>query len=261
VTGPFDAAAHNAGYSRRPLDAITFDYWNTLMAEETDRLREERIERVLELLGAHGHPLTRAELEAIFERSWKAFNQAWKDNVQYTNADATEALVGELGEEIGPELREQLNHAMFGKPGRTLTATPNIGTCLAALKEAGLRIGIVCDVGMTPSPVLREHLERHQLLQYFDHWSFSDEVGVYKPDPAIFEHALTGLGATADRAAHVGDLRRTDVAGAQQMGMVAVRYTGIADDDDTALGEGHHAAEGDLVVHDHADLPKLLGLA
>lgn len=250
----------HGGFTPRPLEAITFDYWNTLMAEETDRLREERIERVLVVLGAAGHPLTQGELEAIFERSWKAFNQAWKDNVQYTNADATEALVGELGEEIGPELREQLNQAMFGGPGRTLRPTPNIGDCLAALKGAGLRIGIVCDVGMTPSPKLREHLQANDLLQYFDHWSFSDEVGVYKPDPAIFEHALAGLGTTAERAAHVGDLRRTDVAGAQQMGMVAVRYTGIADDDDIALGEGHTAAEGDLVVHDHADLPGLLGV-
>lgn len=261
MSAALDVEQHNAGFTPRPLEAVTFDYWNTLMAEETDRLREERIERVLTVLGANGHPLTRAELEAIFERSWKAFNQAWKDNVQYTNADATEALVGELGEEIGPALRGQLNDAMFGGPGRTLRPTPNIGTCLAALKEAGLRIGIVCDVGMTPSPMLREHLESHDLLQHFDHWSFSDEVGVYKPDPTIFEHALAGLGASAARAAHVGDLRRTDVAGAQQVGMVAVRYTGIADDDDTALGEGHTAAEGDLVVHDHAELPALLGVA
>ena len=231
------------------------------MAEQTDLLREERTTRLLEVLGAAGHPLTRAELEAVLERSWKAFTQAWKDNVQYTAADATEMLVGELGDEIGPRLREQVAEAMVGGPDRTLTPTANVGECLAALKEAGLRVGIICDVGMTPSPVLREHLQQHGLLAYFDHWSFSDEVGVYKPDPMIFEHALRGLGASAARSAHVGDLRRTDVAGALQMGMVAVRYTGVADDDDVALGEGHHAAEADLVVHDHAELPALLGVA
>jgi len=247
-------------YVARPLDAITFDYWNTLMAEETDRLRADRIARVLDVLGRAGHPLQEAELEAVFERSWKAFTQAWKDNVQYTSSDATEALVGELGGDISAEVRTLLNEAMFGGPGRVLTPTEHIGDCLEALKGAGLRIGIVCDVGMTPSPVLREHLESHGLLRFFDHWSFSDEVGVYKPDPAIFEHALAGLGATADRTAHVGDLRRTDVAGALQMGMLAVRYTGVADDDDVALGEGHAAAEADLVVHDHGELPALLGV-
>ena len=79
---------------------------------------------------------------------------------------------------------------------------------------------------MTPSTSLRRQLERHGLLDYFDHWSFSDEVGWYKPAPQIFEHALAGLGVTEPaRAAHVGDLRRTDVAGARAHGLLSVRYS------------------------------------
>jgi len=102
--------------------------------------------------------------------------------------------------------------------------------------------------------VLREHLIRRGLLPLFDHWSFSDEVGAYKPSPVIFEHALEGLGGPEpERVAHVGDLRRTDVAGALGMGMTAVRYTGVFDDDSADLPEGHH------VVADHADLPAVLG--
>ena len=72
--------------------------------------------------------------------------------------------------------------------------TANIGVALRALRDAGLRIGIVCDVGMAPSTLLRTHLGTHGLIDYFDHWSFSDEVGVFKPAAAIFEHALRGLG-------------------------------------------------------------------
>ena len=94
------------------------------------------------------------------------------------------------------------------------------------LKDAGVRIGIVCDVGMTASPTLRERLDMFGVLRYFDHWSFSDEVGCFKPWPAVFEHALAGLGVDdPSSAAHVGDSLRTDVAGAQAMGMTAVRYT------------------------------------
>ena len=105
---------------------------------------------------------------------------------------------------------------------------------------------------MTPSTILRAHLDRHGVLELFDHWSFSDEVGWYKPDRRIFEHALEGLGGVApDRAAHVGDIRRTDVAGALGMGMVAVRYCGISDDTEPG-------PEGDVVVDDHADLAALL---
>ena len=56
------------------------------------------------------------------------------------------------------------------------------------------------------------------------------------------------------RAAHVGDLRRTDVAGALALGMTAVRYTGAFDDVD---GEGPEAT---FVVASHAELPGVLGI-
>ena len=70
----------------------------------------------------------------------------------------------------------------------------------------------------------------------------------------IFDHALGGLGVDAAHAAHVGDLRRTDVAGARAMGMVAVRYTGVFDDDTQPEPEGDH------VVDHHAKLPAVLGI-
>ena len=99
----------------------------------------------------------------------------------------------------------------------------------------------------------RGHL-RGRRLDAFDHWSFSDEVGCYKPDPRIFTHALDGLGARAETTAHVGDLRRTDIAGARAMGMTAVRYTGVYDDDSQPSPEGH------IVIPDHAELLPALGL-
>ena len=116
-----------------------------------------------------------------------------------------------------------------------------------------MRLGIICDVGMTPSTALIANLEREGILELFDHWSFSDEVGHYKPAPEIFEHALAGLGGIEPSAsAHVGDLRRTDVAGARAMGMTAVRYTGVFDDDSQPEPEGHH------VVDHHAALTEVL---
>ena len=73
-------------------------------------------------------------------------------------------------------------------------------------------------------------MEGFGLLRFFDHWSFSDEVGCFKPFPPIFEHAMAGLGVDDPGAiAHVGDGRRTDVAGALAMGMIAVRATWFAD--------------------------------
>jgi putative hydrolase of the HAD superfamily len=112
---------------------------------------------------------------------------------------------------------------------------------------------------MTPSTALRRVLEGYGVMDLFDHHSFSDDVGIYKPDPTIFTHALEGLGVPPDEAAHVGDLRRTDVAGANRAGWTSVRYAGLFDDD----GGEHPDPDGiaDHVVHDHAELPGVLGLA
>ncbi len=148
-----------------------------------------------------------------------------------------------------------------GAAGQEQELTGNIEETLVALKERGLRLGIICDVGLTPSNVLRDYLAAHGVLDLFDHWSFSDEVGSYKPARAIFDHALAGLGGVEPaRAAHVGDLRRTDIAGARAMGMTAVRYRGANDDPAGTDPDGEPLPEGHHVIDDHAQLVAALDL-
>lgn len=124
---------------------------------------------------------------------------------------------------------------------------------LAALGRAGIRCALVCDTGLTPGQVVRRHLERHGLLRELSALSFSDEVGVPKPDPRAFRAALEPLGITPERAMDVGDLRRTDVAGARGLGMTSVRICARYDD-------RSELPEADHVVASHAELQRWLGL-
>ena len=55
----------------------------------------------------------------------------------------------------------------------------------------------------------------------WDAESVSVEVGFLKPHPAIFEHALEELRATPDEVLMVGNSLAEDIAGAQQIGMIA----------------------------------------
>jgi putative hydrolase of the HAD superfamily len=245
----------------RAYDAVTFDFWNTLVAEDDGALRDRRIERVGGVLDAAGVPLSRPELEALFERSWQDFVAAWHAGRQYTAEHAVEHVLEQTGAQLAPAVRDELVEAILhAGRGAGTRLTPNVAATLDRLREAGVRIGIICDVGLTPSPVLRDYLDGHGVLDRFDHWSFSDEVGVYKPDARIFAHACAGLGDPApERTAHVGDLRRTDVAGARAAGWTAVRYTGVADDAGFAAGDAAFP-EADHVIADHAALPGVLGL-
>jgi FMN phosphatase YigB (HAD superfamily) len=233
------------------VDAVTFDYWNTLVHEEPGHLRTRRIGAWLGILDEAGVAVTSESLHELFERSWEIFAERWRANDPLHAHEAAAMILAELGHDLPSTLREALIEA-FVRAGddAELHLVDGVPDVLGALDAAGVRIGIICDVGMTPSPALRAHLARFGVLQHFDHWSFSDEVGVYKPDARIFEHAYEGLGRPDPiRIAHVGDLRRTDVAGARAAGWTSVRFAGIYDDPG-----GDDLPEGDLVIADHRHL-------
>lgn len=165
-------------------------------------------------------------------------------NEQFTTDHALTHALGLLESVLGPGDADALTAAFFDASARADVAlTPHCAEVLAELVRRGTRIGIICDVGLTPSPMLRGVLEHNEVLQHFDHWSFSDEVGIYKPSPAIFAHALGGLGSFAEDAVHIGDIRRTDVAGARSVGMTSIRYTAIADDTNDAYPEADHVTD------------------
>lgn len=61
-----------------------------------------------------------------------------------------------------------------------------------------------------------------ELVPYFDHIVISGGFGRGKPDPSIFEHALSLLSLTKDEAIMVGDNLMTDILGASRVGIKSV---------------------------------------
>jgi putative hydrolase of the HAD superfamily len=242
------------------IRAVTFDFWNTLVVAPGEESQHKRSDHWVRALAEAGHEVTHEQVGAAFASSWLTFQEAWKENRQYVTADGVARVLEILDLAGEEEVAEVLvGDYAAGALEVDVQPAPHVGDALTALKAAGVKVGIICDVGITPSVALRGILERHGLMGHFDHHSFSDDVGIYKPDPAIFAHALAGLGTTPEETAHIGDLRRTDVAGANAVGWTSVRYAGIYDDDGTH--SGCEDVEADLVVTDHADLAGVLGLA
>jgi HAD superfamily hydrolase (TIGR01509 family) len=233
------------------IEAVTYDFWETIAREATESLLERRTHAWSELLRNTDVPPQ--AVRRAFEEAWRVHGEHWRAGRQFTPAMAAERAVEDLGVTVAPALRAELIEA-FADAGATADLVVNDGLddTLRELRRRGIRTGIVCDVGFTSGELLRAFLDRRGLLELFDGWAFSDEVGVYKPDPAIFAHALGKLGAVAPALAlHVGDLRRTDVAGARSFGMTSVRYRG-ANDDQEDLPEADH------VIDHHAELLGIL---
>ena len=61
--------------------------------------------------------------------------------------------------------------------------------------------------------------EHAGLAPYFTHTLISEEVGINKPQPGIFEIALQRNGISADEAVMIGDSYSSDIAGAKAAGI------------------------------------------
>lgn len=70
---------------------------------------------------------------------------------------------------------------------------------------------------------LRKMQSAH-IFHYFDGIILSDDIGVNKPHPAIFEHALRVANVTADKAIMIGDNFEVDIKGASQVGIDQIHY-------------------------------------
>jgi putative hydrolase of the HAD superfamily len=69
---------------------------------------------------------------------------------------------------------------------------------------------------------IRETLSRDGLDRFFSIWIVSGELGVEKPDPAIFHAAVRAAQVAADRCAMVGDRLDNDIIPARAVGMRTV---------------------------------------
>ena len=67
---------------------------------------------------------------------------------------------------------------------------------------------------------------KEDMLEYFSAFSFSDETGVAKPHAFAFRKVLEELNCSPDEALHIGDIERTDIKGAVNVGMRAIKYCG-----------------------------------
>ena len=237
-----------------PPRAVPFDCWSTLLTqrdqETPKRLRAEALVRAASELELR---LSMPEAVEWVRRGFAFHNQAWEQGAETGARDIARWIFRELGtsaSEIEAQLCREFEHAVLQQEVRPLDGARRT---LELLAERGVGRALICDTGFSPGRVVRQLLEREGLLGFLPVQIFSDEVGVPKPSPRIFEAALAGLGIEPGDSVHVGDLKRTDVAGARRLGMGTVRLRDEYDDPSDL-------PEADRVVDSHRDLQVILQL-
>lgn len=90
---------------------------------------------------------------------------------------------------------------------------------LTSLREAGLCLGIVTNGYATTQ---HSKIARHCLRPHVDFVVVSEEVGVHKPDPVIFETAVSLAKAEPSQTLFVGDTLVNDIEGALGAGLQGI---------------------------------------
>ena len=200
---------------------MTFDLWNTLL--ENKDFTEQRINFLKRDLKVEGFIFPDSELLKAYETASEHHRREWELNHSHLSVRRrVEHILAGLGIPFTADLIRSVNVSFMNAYVMDPPALKEgVEKTLEAL-NGEYRMGIISDTGVTPGSIIRDHLEGHELLHYFTSTVFSDEVGYCKPDPRVFEKALNELKVRPEEAVHVGDLLRTDVAGAKGVGMKAV---------------------------------------
>jgi putative hydrolase of the HAD superfamily len=219
---------------RRP-HTVTFDCWATLLYESEETRDPDA--RARTLAAAVGASVDAARDAA--RTAWREHQMQWHRRVVFCGTDMTRLVLRTLGATLDPAEERALVTTLEDQIlEREVLPLEGAREALSSLAHHGVRRALICDTGFTPGRVVRKLLDRVGLLEHLEVTIFSDELRVPKPHPRAFRSALDGLGVEARGAVHVGDLRRSDIAGARAVGMGSVRLRARHDDVDAGPSRG-----------------------
>ncbi len=130
-------------------------------------------------------------------------------------------LAKDAGVDISPSLIAEICELDL-----TMWSNVNVGMVAWAqkLSSAGVKVGLLSNM----HPNMVAHCRKYfSWLKDFDCVTFSAEVRMIKPDPAIYQHTLRGLGVTASETLFLDD-REINVAAAKALGIYALRFESMA---------------------------------
>jgi len=218
-------------FNGRIIEGVTIDFWATLAHDTTYEKRKQlRRERVHSWLTDHGYIRDFKTVVLAMDEFSKKWMHMWLDKQQTPSAyDAVNFLAEEfnldLNEKDKVELSEIIDDAMVDAP-----PVPIKGSKEALIELSKVfPLALICDTGLSGAKNVNRLIDKWGLNDLLKVRVFSEEQGVSKPNPKMFLTALDAIKVTRNRAVHIGDMDPTDIKGAKELGMAAIRFDGGKD--------------------------------
>jgi putative hydrolase of the HAD superfamily len=201
-------------------DAILFDLWGTLIS--ADRFDPVRGNAALIALCEGAGP---ADLARLNERG-RSVVTALEGREDHSSLEYTQAsLFRLLTESLGLHLRVSLDEAewAFWDASTDVRLIDGVAEMLAGITTRGIRTAVISNSSFTRTTIERE-LTRRGIRSFFELVISSADYGIRKPDPIIFEAALSRMGLAAGQAWFAGDHVRYDIEGAHGARLFPVAF-------------------------------------
>jgi HAD superfamily hydrolase (TIGR01549 family) len=117
----------------------------------------------------------------------------------------------EQAQNLAPELTE----CMRERYSPVDTLADQADELLHQLQQNGFRLGVISN----RTDPFDEQLEALGIRSYFEYSLAAGTIDAWKPDPLIFQHALTEMNIKSEQAVYVGDNYFADVVGARNAGI------------------------------------------
>ncbi len=230
------------------IDAVTFDFYNTLVHHRQGRGRGAMVTEYLDAQGWDRDPWEHQVLYDIFENHETDYTPDKSAEEKY---HYYETLADRLFQRLNVRApngaaSEHAANLWYLLGPASLALFPEVTGVLRVLKEGDYPLAVVSNWQCG----LHNFCIELGIGPVFDHVLASAEIDSEKPDATIFHEACRRLNTPAHRVLHVGDTILDDVEGARAAGMPAV-----------LLQRNDEAPPPDtLAVSSLEKLPELLGL-
>jgi putative hydrolase of the HAD superfamily len=187
------------------FDGLIFDYGGVLVHDQTDE--------------------DRARLAAIARVPDGLFTDLyWANRIDYdkdlvTAAEYWQGVAAAGGSSIDEHAIEQL---IYIDTSSWMQFDSVMWEWIEQLRAAGKRVAMLSNMPRELGTALKTRTHR---LATFDFVTLSYELRAAKPEPAIYEHCLGGLGLPAEKVLFFDD-KIANVQGAELLGIRGVQFTG-----------------------------------
>lgn len=210
------------------LKVITIDFWNTLFDSSNSQERNKyRNQAIYKTIIEQGIEITEKQIRDGISASWAHFNENWIKNMRTPLPRETVEFFWDFlkiphNDESIEKIVKLFETIILDYPPQLM---PDAGRALEILSKK-YKIGLISDTGFTPGKILKLVMQKNEILDFFEAFSFSDETGVAKPHPEAYLKILRKLDCPPENALHIGDIEQTDIEGALRLGMKAIRFSG-----------------------------------